>query len=120
MRYEDKLRQADREACAALVGLAATALVWALCGFGLAGCGITVFSMPLWIVAGCGGTFLFAVGVAVWMACFVMKDVGLDEGGGAGAGGSALDADDAASDAAASIDAVSDADAVRGAGGGRA
>lgn len=79
MRYEDKLRQADREARAALAGLAATIVVWAACGFGLAPSGVYVFSTPLWVVAGCGGTFLFAVGVAVWMACHVMKDVGLDD-----------------------------------------
>lgn len=85
MRYEDKLRQADREARAALVGLAATIVVWAACGFGLAPSGIYVCATPLWVVAGCGGTFLFTVGVAVWMACHVMKDVGLDdEDGGAG------------------------------------
>ena len=92
MRYEDKLRQADREARAALVGLVLTALVWALCGFGLAGCDVTVFSTPLWVVAGCGGTFLFAVGVSVWMACFVMKDVGLDEDGGADGDAAPVDA----------------------------
>lgn len=79
MRYEDKLRQADREARAALVGLAATIVVWAACGFGLAPSGIYVCATPLWVVAGCGGTFLFAVGVAIWMACHVMKDVGLDD-----------------------------------------
>ncbi len=79
MRYEDKLRQADREARAALAGLAATIVVWTACGFGLAPSGIYVCATPLWVVAGCGGTFLFTVGVAVWMACHVMKDVGLDE-----------------------------------------
>lgn len=90
MRYEDKLRQADREARAALAGLAATIIVWAACGFGLAPSGVYVFSTPLWVVAGCGGTFLFAVGVAVWMACHVMKDVGLDDvDADAGAGGGA-------------------------------
>ncbi len=94
MRYEDKLRQADREARAALAGLAATIVVWTACGFGLAPSGIYVCATPLWVVAGCGGTFLFTVGVAVWMACHVMKDVGLDDadacesrtGGGSRAG----------------------------------
>ncbi len=87
MRYEDKLRQADREARAALAGLAATIVVWAVCGFGLAPSGIYVCATPLWVVAGCGGTFLFTVGVAVWMACHVMKDVGLDDEDAARAGG---------------------------------
>ncbi len=79
MRYEDKLRQANREARAALIGLVATIVVWAACGFGLAPSGVYICATPLWVVAGCGATFLFSVGVAVWMACHVMKDVGLDD-----------------------------------------
>lgn len=77
--YAEKLRQANREARAAVVGLIATIVVWALLGFGVAGTGIVVFSTPLWIITGCVGSFLFAVIVAIVLANVVMKDVGLDD-----------------------------------------
>ncbi len=77
--YKDKLKQANREARAACIGLCGTIIVWALCGFGVSCFDIEVCSIPLWIITGCGCTFLFAIGVSVWMAYFVMKDVGLDD-----------------------------------------
>lgn len=79
MKYQEKLRQADREARAAVIGLVATIFVWALLGFGLAGTGIVVFSTPLWVITGCVGTFVFAIVVSVVMAKVVMHDVGLDD-----------------------------------------
>ena len=79
MQYRDKLKQANREARAACIGLCGTIIVWALCGFGVSCFDIEVCSIPLWIITGCGCTFLFAVGVSIWMAYFVMKDVGLDD-----------------------------------------
>lgn len=79
MTYREKLRQANREAIAAVIGLAATIVVWAALGFGVAAMGIVVFSTPLWVITGCVGTFAFAVLVAVVMARFVMTDVGLDD-----------------------------------------
>ena len=77
--YKDKLKQANREARAACLGLCGTIIVWALCGFGVSCFDIEVCSIPLWIITGCGCTFLFAIGVSIWMAYFVMKDVGLDD-----------------------------------------
>ena len=79
MQYKDKLKQADREAKAACIGLCGTIIVWALCGFGVSCFNVEICSIPLWILTGCGGTFLFAAGVSLWMAYFVMKDVGLDD-----------------------------------------
>lgn len=79
MTYGEKLKQANREALAAVIGLAATIVVWAVLGFGIAATGIVVFSTPLWVITGCLGTFAFAVLVAVVMARFVMTDVGLDD-----------------------------------------
>lgn len=79
MKYADKLRQANREALAAVIALVATIIVWALLGFGVAQTGIIIFSTPLWIITGCFGTFLFAVVLVVIMARFVMVDVGLDD-----------------------------------------
>lgn len=79
MTYKDKLRQANKEALASVLFLAATIIVWALLGFGVAQTGIVVFSTPLWIITGCFGTFVFAVIVSVVMAKVVMRDVGLDD-----------------------------------------
>lgn len=55
MTYKEKLQQANREALAAVIGLVATIVVWALLGFGVAQTGIVVFSTPLWIITGCFG-----------------------------------------------------------------
>lgn len=79
MTYRDKLKQADREARAALVGLIITIAVWAILGFGVAQTGLVVLSTPLWIITGCLGTFACAVIISIVMAKFVMKDVGLDD-----------------------------------------
>ncbi|MGN0059258.1 MAG: YhdT family protein [Coriobacteriales bacterium] len=79
MTYKEKLKQADREARAALVGLAATIVVWLLLGFGVAQTGIEVFSTPLWVFTGCLGTFACAIIVSLVMAKRVFKDVALDE-----------------------------------------
>ncbi len=79
MLYAEKLKQANREARAAVVGLIVTIVAWSLLGFGVAQTGIIVFSTPLWVITGCVGSFLFAVAVAIVMAKVVMKDVGLDD-----------------------------------------
>lgn len=79
MTYEEKLKQANREARAAVVGLVVTIAVWALLGFGVAQTGIVVFSTPLWVFTGCLGTFICAVVVAIVMAKVVMKDVDFDD-----------------------------------------
>ena len=79
MTYKEKLKQADREARAALVGLAATIVVWLLLGFGVAQTGIVVFSTPLWVFTGCLGTFACAIVVSVVMAKRVFKDVTLEQ-----------------------------------------
>ena len=85
MTYKEKLQQANREALAAVIGLVATIVVWALLGFGVAQTGIVVFSTPLWVITGCVGTFAFAVVLSIVMAKFVMHDVGLDDNDGEGA-----------------------------------
>lgn len=85
MTYKEKLQQANREALAAVIGLVATIIVWALLGFGVAQTGIVVFFTPLWVITGCFGTFVFAVVLSIIMAKFVMHDVGLEDGEGEGA-----------------------------------
>ena len=79
MKYEDKLKQCNKECKAALVGLALTIVVWLVCGFGLSNMNIEIFSTPLWIVAGLGGTFLFACIFSVVFAKFIMQDIALEE-----------------------------------------
>lgn len=79
MTYKEKLKQANREARAALVGLAATIVVWLLLGFGVAQTGIEILSTPLWVLTGCLGTFACAIVVSLIMAKHVFEDVALDE-----------------------------------------
>lgn len=43
---------ANREAVATVVALAVIVAVWLVGGIGLAGCGIEVFSTPIWIIGG--------------------------------------------------------------------
>jgi uncharacterized membrane protein YhdT len=68
LSYKQKLEQANREAVATLVGLAATVAVWIACGFGLAGVDVQVFHTPLWIVGGTIGTWACAIVVSVVLA----------------------------------------------------
>lgn len=77
--YEEKMAQADREAAVTVVALLLTILVWAACGFGLAGLDIEVFHTPLWIVGGTVGTWLFAVAVAVVLGKRIFADFDLGE-----------------------------------------
>lgn len=79
--YYEKMRQASREARATLVALACTIVVWTVLGFGLSGCGASVFHTPVWVVGGTVGTWLFAIGVAVFLGRRVIADVDLDEEG---------------------------------------
>lgn len=61
--YGAKMRQANREAVATVVALAVIVAVWLVGGIGLAGCGIEVFSTPLWIIGGTIGPWIAAI---VW------------------------------------------------------
>lgn len=79
MEYEEKLKQCDRECAIAIAGLSLTIIVWLACGFGLSGVDVVIFSTPLWIVAGLGGTFIFACAFAIVFAKFFMKDIHLEE-----------------------------------------
>lgn len=79
--YAQKMRQANREALATVVALVAIIVVWYVGGIGLAGCGIEVFSTPLWIIGGTVGTWLAAIAAAVILAKCVFADFSLDEEG---------------------------------------
>ena len=77
--YQQKLSQADREAKATVVALVATIVVWIVLGFGLAGLDIKMFHTPLWVIGGTIGTWLFAIGVCVYLERSVFVDFDLDE-----------------------------------------
>ena len=79
MSYAGKMRQANREAKAAVVALVLTVVVWVALGFGLSGLGIEVFHTPLWVIGGTVGTWLFAIGAAVFLSKRVIVDVDLDD-----------------------------------------
>lgn len=77
--YGAKMRQANREAVATVVALAVIVAVWLLGGMGLAGCGIEVFSTPLWIIGGTVGPWIAAIVCAVVLARWVFADFSLDD-----------------------------------------
>ena len=79
MKYKNKLEQCDSECKVALSGLALTIIVWLICGFGLSAVDVEIFSTPIWIVAGLGGTFIFACLFSIIFAKFFMKDIALEE-----------------------------------------
>ena len=77
--YRDKLAQTNREAKATAAALAVIVAVWLVGGFGLAGCDGQRFGTPLWIIAGCMGTWVAAVIAAIVLARFVFADFPLDD-----------------------------------------
>lgn len=77
--YGAKLRQCNKEALITLVALAATVVVWAVCGFGLAGIDARVMGIPVWVVGGCVGTWVFAIVVSVVLAKSFFKDFDVTE-----------------------------------------
>ena len=71
--YRDKLAQTNREAKATAAALAVIVAVW------LAGFDVQLFGTPLWIIAGCMGTWVAAVIAAIVLARFVFADFPLDD-----------------------------------------
>ena len=71
--YRDKLAQTNREAKATAAALAVIVAV------GLAGFDVQLFGTPLWIIAGCMGTWVAAVIAAIVLARFVFADFPLDD-----------------------------------------
>lgn len=82
LSYRDKMRQADKEARATLVVLALTVVVWLALGIGIAGCGLTLFSTPLWIIGGTLGTWVFTIIACVFLVKRVFVNFDLDESEG--------------------------------------
>ena len=73
------MEQANREAKFAGISLVLTILVWLALGVGLSGFDINLFSTPIWIIAGCLGTWIFALLVSFVMSKYVIKDCNLDD-----------------------------------------
>lgn len=80
LTYAQKHRQANREAVATVIGLAATIVVWVALGFGLSGLDVELFRTPLWVIGGTIGTWAFTIALAVFLVKRVFKNFDLDEG----------------------------------------
>lgn len=78
--YDAKLRQCNKEALVTLGALVLTIAVWAVCGFGLAGIPVKILGVPLWVVGGTIGTWLFAIAVSVVLAKKFFDDFEAEEG----------------------------------------
>lgn len=85
--YGAKLRQCNKEALITVGALAATVVVWAVCGFGLSDVDAWLFGMPLWVVTGTVGTWVFAIAVSAVLAKCFFADFDVDEDGDAAEGG---------------------------------
>ena len=79
LTYKQKHEQANKEAIATVVALIITIVVWAVCGFGLAGLDITLFHTPIWIIGGTVGTWICSIVVVVVLAKKVFVGFDLDD-----------------------------------------
>ena len=76
---QEKSRQINREAAATGLALAAVIVFWLAAGFGAAQSDIVVFKLPLWVVTGCLGTWIFAMGLVWFLIKFVFRDMDLED-----------------------------------------
>ncbi len=86
LTYKQKHEQANREALATVAALAVTIVVWVVCGFGLAGSGVTLFHTPLWVIGGTIGTWICSIVVVVVLAKKFFVGFELDDEDEAGRG----------------------------------
>lgn len=77
LTYKQKHTQANREARATVIALAATIVVWIALGFGLSAFDVTIFHTPLWVIGGTIGTWIFSIVVAVVLAKKLFKNFDL-------------------------------------------
>lgn len=77
MNRKEKFKQANREANATWLALLIVIVFWCVAGFGLADVKVEFFQTPLWVWAGCIGTWLFAIVVSVVLANCIFKDMNL-------------------------------------------
>ena len=79
MTEAEKYRQVKKEAGATGLVLLALIIFWVVAGFGLASLQVTVFHLPLWVVAACFGTWFLSVFFVRILTKYVFKDMDLEE-----------------------------------------
>ena len=77
--YREKMAQANREAKATVVALAAVVAVWIVAGFGLSAFDIEAFNTPIWVFGGTLGTWVAAIAAAVILGRHVFADFDLGD-----------------------------------------
>ncbi|WP_444324757.1 DUF997 family protein, partial [Phascolarctobacterium faecium] len=75
----EKFNQANREAKASGLDVFIGSVFWCVAGCCLADVKVEFFQTPLWVWAGCIGTWLFAIVVSVVLANCIFKDMDLDD-----------------------------------------
>lgn len=76
---EKKEKQIRKEAKATVACVIAIIIYWLIAGFGLSNLSITIFYLPLWVVTGCFGTWIFAMILVWFLITKVFKDMDLEE-----------------------------------------
>lgn len=79
MTEKEKLKQITKEAKATWISLLFIVIFWSIAGIGLARTDIMIFHTPLWAVAGCIGTWIFAIVVVTVLVKKVFKNFSLGE-----------------------------------------
>lgn len=74
----DEEKQIRKEAKATLAVLLWIIAFWLVAGFGAAQLEVTLWHMPLWVLTGCVGTWLFAVGLVYFLVTRVCKEMELE------------------------------------------
>lgn len=75
---QEQERQIRKEAKATVAVLLLVVAFWLVAGFGVARFDVTLWHMPLWVVTGCIGTWLFAVGLVYFLIEKVCRDMELE------------------------------------------
>lgn len=77
---QNREKQIRLEAKATFMALLLIILFWIAAGFGVSHWKITVFHMPLWVITGCIGTWVFAVTLVYLLVTRVFVDMELEDG----------------------------------------
>jgi uncharacterized membrane protein YhdT len=77
MTTEEIYRQVKKEAEATGLLLVVLILFWIAAGFGLSGAEGRIFGLPLWVVCGTVGVWVFAILAVALLVHFVFRDVPL-------------------------------------------
>lgn len=80
MMGKEREKQIRTEAQATFVVLLLVILFWIVAGFGVSYLHITVWHMPLWVLTGCIGTWIFAVLLVYLLITRIFYDMDLEDG----------------------------------------